>query len=148
MKIIKIILVILWMILIFIFSNQPADDSSKLSDGIILKTVRFVEKIVDKDFNDEEVLEKFVKPVRKLAHFTIYLILGLLVIWMLQDYDFNIKKQMIISVLICILYACSDEIHQLFISGRSGEIMDVFIDSLGSYIGINIFVIIKKYQKL
>lgn len=139
MKWLKLILVILWMIVIFSFSNQKADDSSKLSDGLILKTVRIIEKITNKEYSDEEILEKFVKPVRKLAHFTIYLILGVLVYLYIKE--FNISNKFIISLLICILYAVSDEIHQLFIVGRSGRILDVLIDSLGSLTGI---FIIKK----
>ena len=143
MKWLKLILVILWMIVIFSFSNQKADDSSKLSDGLILKTVRIIEKITNKEYSDEEILEKFVKPVRKLAHFTIYLILGVLVYLYIKE--FNISNKFIVSLLICILYAASDEIHQLFIVGRSGRILDVLIDSLGSLTGI---FIIKKVGRL
>ena len=143
MKWLKLILVILWMIVIFSFSNQKANDSSKLSDGLILKTVRIIEKITNKEYSDEEILEKFVRPVRKLAHFTIYLILGVLVYLYIKE--FNISNKFIISLLICILYAISDEIHQLFIVGRSGKILDVLIDSLGSLTGI---FIIKKVGRL
>lgn len=143
MKWLKLILVILWMIVIFSFSNQKAVESTKLSDGLILKTVRIIEKITNKEYSDEEILEKFVKPVRKLAHFTIYLILGVLVYLYIKE--FNISNKFIISLLICILYAISDEIHQLFIVGRSGKILDVLIDSLGSLTGI---FIIKKVGRL
>lgn len=143
MKCLKLILVILWMIVIFSFSNQKANDSSKLSDGLILRTVRIIEKITNKEYSDEEILEKFVRPVRKLAHFTIYLILGVLVYLYIKE--FNISNKFIISLLICILYAISDEIHQLFIVGRSGKILDVLIDSLGSLTGI---FIIKKVGRL
>ena len=143
MKWLKLILVILWMIVIFSFSNQKAVESTKLSDGLILKTVRIIEKITNKEYSDEEILEKFVKPVRKLAHFTIYLILGVLVYLYIKE--FNISNKFIISLLICILYALSDEIHQLFIVGRSGKIIDVFIDSFGSLTGI---FIIKKVGRL
>ena len=143
MKCLKLILVILWMIVIFSFSNQKANDSSKLSDGLILRTVRIIEKITNKEYSDEEILEKFVRPVRKLAHFTIYLILGVLVYLYIKE--FNISNKFIISLLICILYAISDEIHQLFIVGRSGKIIDVLIDSLGSLTGI---FIIKKVGRL
>ena len=143
MKWLKLILVILWMIVIFSFSNQKANDSSKLSDGLILKTVRIIEKITNKEYSDEEILEKFVRPVRKLAHFTIYLILGVLVYLYIKE--FNISNKFIVSLLICILYAISDEIHQLFIVGRSGKILDVLIDSLGSLTGI---FVIKKVGRL
>lgn len=143
MKKIKLILVILWMIIIFMFSNQKANDSSKLSNGLILKTVRIIEKINHKQYSDEEILEKFVKPVRKMAHFTIYLVLGVLVYLYIKE--LKIDNKFIVSLLICVIYALSDEIHQLFIIGRSGNIIDVLIDSLGSIIGI---FIIKKVGNL
>ena len=54
---------------------------------------------------------------------------------------------MMISLLICLIYAFSDEIHQLFVLGRSGEFRDVLIDFCGSILGyfiINRFFLIKK----
>ena len=129
--IIKILLVILWMIVIFCFSNQKATDSSKLSDGFIKNTIC---KINTSNCNTKT----YVKPVRKSAHFCVYLILGLLVM-----NCFGVNKKYILysviiclSIVICLLYSISDEIHQMFISGRSGELFDVFIDTLGSFIGI------------
>lgn len=124
--IIKITLVILWMIVIFCFSNQVSDDSTKLSNGVIRNTICKISKDCDK------TIEKTFKPVRKCAHFCVYLILGLLVM-----NCFKIKKKYIIySVFICLLYSISDEIHQIFVPGRSGELLDVFIDTFGSFIGI------------
>ena len=49
------------------------------------------------------------------------------------------------TIIIIILYSCSDEIHQLFIPGRSGEIRDVLIDTLG---GFNGSIFYKLYFKL
>ena len=140
-KIIKLILVILWMLLIFSFSNQKAEDSSKLSDGIIVKVANvFVDKALSKE-KQEEILEKYTTIVRKTAHFVIYLILGILVINLFIEYD--IKHLILISLLVCILYSVSDEFHQLFIDGRSGEIRDILIDTIGSLVGIIIYKITK-----
>ena len=140
-KIIKLTLVILWMLLIFFFSNQRAEDSSKLSDGIIVKVVNvFVDKELSKE-KQEEILEKYTTLVRKTAHFIIYLILGILVVNLLCEY--NIKQIILISLFICMLYSISDEFHQLFIDGRSGEIRDILIDTIGSLVGIMIYKITK-----
>lgn len=139
--IIKISLVIIWMITIFSFSNQKANESSKLSDGLILDTVRIIEKITHKTYNDEEILNKFVKPVRKMAHATIYFILGILVLNLLME--LKLKNIIYLSILICIIYALSDEIHQIFVPGRSGQVLDVCIDSVGSFLGI---IILKKVR--
>lgn len=123
-NIIKILLVLIWMVVIFCFSNQVSDSSTKLSDGVIRNTICKVNKDCKIDY--------YVTPVRKSAHFCVYLILGLLV----MNY-FNIKKKYIIySLIICLLYSISDEVHQMFISGRSGEVLDVLIDTFGSFMGI------------
>lgn len=126
------------------FSNQSSNESSKLSDGLILKTVKIIEKINHKQYSDEEILKKFVKPVRKMAHFTIYLILGILVFCAIDEY--NIKNILVVSILICFLYSLTDEIHQLFVVGRSGNLIDCLIDLTGSSLGI-IILSIKRRNK-
>ena len=146
MRKIKLCLIILWMIVIFMFSNQKAVESSKLSDGLILRTVRIIEKINHKQYSDEEILKRFIYPVRKLAHVTIYFILGFLVYLYIKD--LKIDNKIIISILICALYATSDEIHQLFILGRSGEVKDVLIDTLGGVLGILFLKILKSNKKI
>ena len=49
--------------------------------------------------------------------------------------EYNIKDTIIVSLLICIIYALTDEIHQLFIVNRSCELRDVLIDMIGVLIG-------------
>ena len=91
-----------------------------------------------------ELKENYSFIVRKAAHFTIYLILGLLVSIVLTQKCLNLKQIIIYTVLICMAYAVTDEIHQIFVSGRSGEIRDVILDTCGSTIGILINIIINK----
>lgn len=135
-KIIKIILVVLWMGLIFMFSNDTGVASTKKSDGVIVRTVQ---RIIRRDLTSEEkhkVLKYFVVPVRKGAHLGVYFILGLLMISLIREYlDIN-NKSLLIALFICILYACSDEVHQLFVVGRSCEVKDMIIDSMGAGLGI------------
>ena len=57
--------------------------------------------------------------------------------------DYKIKNIFIVSILLSILYSCTDEIHQLFVSGRSGSIIDVMIDSIGIILGIFIYKLFK-----
>ena len=132
-KIISILLVIIWMIVIFYFSNQVATVSSSQSG--------FITNLIIKIFSvQNESTIQFI--IRKLAHFTEYLILGILVLNMLRCY--KPKDIIILAILICILYACSDEIHQIFIQGRAGQLKDVLIDTCGSILGIFSFKKIKK----
>ena len=146
MKVVKICFLVLWMALIFSFSNQKDVDSSKVSDGFIDRTVVKIYKIFNENITKEkenEIIEKYTYPIRKLAHYTLYFILGILSFLVVKDYSIN-KKLLIYSLLICFLYACSDEFHQLFIIGRSASIKDVIIDTFGSFCSISIFYIFNK----
>lgn len=149
-KVFKLVLLILWMILIFCFSNQRADDSSKLSDGVIVKVASVLVKDDLTNNKKDELINKYTFIIRKTAHFSIYLILGILSINLLSSFD--IKRIIAFSSLICFIYACTDEFHQLFIIGRSCEVRDVLIDTLGSLTGILIYyknkIYILKRQKL
>ena len=146
MKVVKICFLVLWMALIFSFSNQKDVDSSKVSDGFIDRTVVRIYKIFNENITKEkenEIIEKYTYPIRKLAHYTLYFILGILSFLVVKDYSIN-KKLIIYSLLICFLYACSDEFHQLFIIGRSARVLDVIMDTFGSFRSISIFYIFNK----
>ena len=54
----------------------------------------------------------------------------------------NMKYAIMISISFCFLYACTDEIHQLFVVGRTGRFTDVLIDTCGSFTGIMLSYII------
>ena len=140
-KIIKFILILLCMFIIFIFSNDNGDKSTKKSDMVIVSTTRFFlgDKLSNKEY--QQYIDLFVVPVRKSAHFFIYLVLGMLVISFIKEFRTIDYLSLFMAILICFLYACSDEIHQLFIPGRSGEIGDIFIDTLGSILGIVIYFV-------
>ena len=146
MKVVKICFLVLWMALIFSFSNQKDVESSKVSDGFIDRTVVKIYKVFNENITKEkesEIIEKYTYPIRKLAHYTLYFVLGILAFLVVKDYSIN-KKLIIYSLLICFLYACSDEFHQLFVIGRSASIKDVIIDTFGSFCSISIFYIFNK----
>ena len=65
---------------------------------------------------------------------------GMLFLALFLTYEFSDKKRMLFALLIGIEYAALDEIHQLFVAGRSGQITDVMIDSLGIALGICILM--------
>ena len=121
-KIISVLLVILWMLLIFYLSNQ-----NKLETN---ETTSIIYKIFG--IKDDSLL--ILLLIRKSAHFIEYLILGLLVHNLLKQ--FNVSNINLCTILICIIYACTDEIHQLFIQGRECKIIDCIIDTLGSSLSI------------
>ncbi|MCM3610478.1 VanZ family protein [Planococcus sp. MERTA32b] len=125
--------VIGWMSIIFILSHQPASVSSGLSSGI---TEFLLGTIADLFPGSAAEAEGFHTLVRKNAHFIAYLILGVLLANALGRWG-NLSVQPLLSAFaIAVLYAASDEFHQLFIEGRSGEVRDVLIDSAGAATGI------------
>lgn len=128
-------LVIGWCAVIFSFSSQSASESSKTSGGLIEAFCNFIIP----EFGDfsglqrEEFIEHLQFAVRKCAHFTAYGILGFLSWFAL--FDIKTKLRYSIAVGFSFLYACSDEIHQYFVPGRSNEIRDILIDTAGAMLG-------------
>ena len=132
-KKLSIILVLIWMIIIFIMSSFNATDSANQSN--------FIVNIIANIFNINNIILLSL-IIRKLAHFTEYLILGILVINMFTKN--NAKKSCLLSILLCIIYATSDKIHQIFTPGRACQIKDILIDSVGSITGVYLFKLLKK----
>lgn len=143
-KILSWAAVIAWMALIFYFSHQPGSESSELSQGVTEIIVTTVEKIAP---NADYDINHFHYLVRKNAHFFVYLVLGMLVINALRRSGVKGGRSIALAFFVCVLYAISDEVHQLFIPGRSGEVTDVIIDSAGSSVGIVVYLLIGKVVK-
>ncbi|MDO4976663.1 MAG: VanZ family protein [Eubacteriales bacterium] len=154
-KYILLILLLFWMGVIFAFSAKNNEDSSRESHRISM----WIAEIINPHFEDfsmeekAEFIEKMEFPVRKGAHATEYAILGGLALFTLLAWSDGdplkkilyhknnmgqilLKRVIFISWFFTIVYACSDELHQLFVPGRAGMIRDVCIDSLGALLGI------------
>ena len=129
-KVIKLLLIILWLFVIFIFSNQDGTTSTALTNDVLEKYLFFIDSDV------------FFIIIRKIAHITEYLILGILVFGFVNE--FKIDRKIIISLLICLIFSSLDEFHQLFIPGRTGKILDAFIDMIGVLLGIGVLLLIHK----
>ena len=135
------ILLISTFVLIFIFSSQNGDNSSKTSQGFIYNILRFFTN------NNEELKDTIIilEPIiRKIAHFTIYTLVGIWSMSLLETYKLGEKQKIIISLLIGFSYACSDEFHQSFVGERSASIRDVLIDTTGVLFGILLTMLIMK----
>lgn len=138
-RIITAVMLVIWMVFISSLSAQNAEKSSKTSGNLIVSVV----KAVNPKFKEltpeeqQETVSRFQFTVRKAAHFTAYGILGALAFLTFITYRrLYYKIRLILSALICLLYAISDEIHQLFVPGRSGEVRDVLIDFSGAMLAI------------
>ncbi len=127
---IYLFITLLIMGIIFFFSSQPSGESEASSDLL----VDFLEKLFGRSFS-ADVYEIIVFLVRKGAHFSEYLLLGLFFSLMIKERRTFLGKELVLSTIVCSLYALSDEIHQQFVSGRSGELRDVCIDASGVFLG-------------
>lgn len=132
-KILPWIVVVMWMGVIFYFSHQPAVASNGLSTGITEKLLHLINNILP---NLELNTEAINHVLRKGAHFSVYLLLGIFVVLGFKSTGIKDNRVLFFSLLVCILYATSDEIHQLFVPGRSGEVRDIVIDSAGALMGV------------
>ena len=123
------------MIFIFIMSHSNGLESENQSNFI----VNFINNILK--LENTEVIGIII---RKLAHLFEYFVLGCLMINCLKNY--RIKKIILFSIFLCFIYASTDEIHQIYVPGRSGKSIDVIIDTVGSVIGIILYNFM--YKKL
>lgn len=128
-RIVLIILILLWMNLVFGFSSQ----NGEISGGLSLKIIKiFVQ--------DENLIEILHPIVRKLAHFSLYAVGGILIYTFVSTFNIRKRNAIFITIGVGLLYAISDECHQMLIPGRSGQATDVMIDTLGVIFG-NLFSI-------
>ena len=140
--------VLVWMIVIFLFSADNAVDSGKKS-GFLLGILRRI------FINEQEParLEYYAFLIRKIAHFSEYFVFGILVLnaW-IQTVVLKEKKRWKVfagSLICCVFYAMTDEFHQYFVPGRFASPKDVLIDSLGALTGIVLFsgILLHKERK-
>ena len=124
---------LLVMIIIYIFSAGTGEESGSLSLSI-------AEWVSDTFLHIEISIEPEVLhlPIRKIAHMTEYAILAITAMWAFYD----LKKRYVIAFLVSVLYAMTDEGHQLFVDGRAGSAVDVLIDSVGVFLGLVLYKVI------
>lgn len=130
---------LLWMALIFYMSSKNGDDSASMSGKLTEWITSFLEKI-RKDSIAEQLalMEQVDFFIRKLAHMAEYGILFLWICFAIKHLSGKTNKsyQYILSLVITFFYACTDEIHQLFVNGRYGTTVDVLIDMVGAVIAL------------
>lgn len=133
-RIVLFILIIFMMCIIFKFSSSNGEESTKHSMGLIGKTIGVIAEIINPDITEEEKIilyEKYHLPVRKIAHISEYFILCLFVCLFLSTYNLDYVFVIFYSFMFCFFYAFTDEIHQIYVPGRSGNMIDIFVDSVG-----------------
>lgn len=124
------------MTLIFLLSAEGADDSRARSGAVV--------GILKESLNTDFAEDFLTFLTRKAAHIIAYFILGILIYSIIKTYQLTTKRTIVLSIVLALFYAVFDEIHQLFVPGRSGEIRDVFIDTAAASIGVGAYYLRNK----
>lgn len=169
--IISILFIFIWMMIIYSFSDMPNEDSNGKSKETIREVIEKILSLSNKKVEGENdnlelnngtmgesiqynnrtdsLVEKLNKPLRKFMHSTVYFVLAILLFNCFRIFKIKPSKNASFSIIISFLYACTDEYHQTFVDGRTGQISDVIIDTLGAICGvICIFIILKIIEKI
>ncbi len=146
-KIVSLSLLVFWCILIFMFSAQNAEMSSKTSGTVVTRVVETVYpkyKTLPKE-KQQDITNVTTIIVRKTAHFLEYFVLGVFSFFTVVAYTKQkLKWRFAIAVAFCVIYSISDELHQYFVPGRACRMFDVFIDSMGSVVAVLLLAVVTK----
>ena len=144
-RVIIIALVVMWLAVIFIFSESAANISGPQSRVVLEKGIKYTFKTLHKlgltqrvytDEQCKELSHKYLLPFRKLCHMTVYFVLGVFVAAAFRNFTkLRFLWVIVLTVIGCFVYAVTDEFHQTFVTGRSGLFMDCLVDSTGSLLG-------------
>lgn len=128
---------------IFLLSNQPAPQSGHLSTSLASYTHSLYQQIT----HTEITLKAWDHKLRKLAHACIFFILSSLIMLLCYTFKFSYKKSATITLFFSIVFAMTDEFHQLFVNGRGASIVDIGIDSIGIFLAVVIMSVIFRRSK-
>ena len=136
--------IVLWCValivaaVIFFLSAQQASESKELSG----QTIRLVASVLVPDFAElspaqqAKIVASWQGTVRNTAHAFAYFVLGSICLLALLQYPLPMKKRLALAFSISVVYAFTDEIHQLFVDGRAFQWSDLGTDAAGALVGI------------
>lgn len=133
------------MYMVYWFSAQQGTESSDLSE----KVAKVIAGIIYVGFDafgaaeKLEILRGLSFSVRKVAHFTEFMVLGgcmTATLWQLVQLvskeRATVSTASLVGLVLTVAYAASDEYHQLSVAGRAGQLSDVLIDASGALLGV------------
>ena len=154
-KIICWALVVIWLVVIFKFSATDGQNSDGQSKGVLMGVLAegtlIAQKIgmIENNLTQNQVenlMEALNKPIRKVAHATIYCVLSILLLYAFFTKEKTLLRNCIIVAMLCFLYSLTDEFHQTYIDGRTGMFTDCLIDTFGAILGCLVYQFILKLK--
>ena len=155
------VLAVAWMIFIFYMSAQPGETSGEISDSVSHLFMQIWNVVFFRGWSEAEILhmaEVWDYPIRKLAHMTEFGILALLLYWAFGYYNLplsgkrgmHLNTRYLCALVVAVLYAATDEFHQLFVPDRAGLFSDVLVDASGAVLALlcvfAISCVLRKYK--
>ena len=142
-RILFLLILIVTFYIIFNFSAQDGVESGNFSRKVTEIIINLLSKFKNMDVSLRLHYIEMLHPiVRKLAHFSIYTVVGFSTMGFMCTFDIRNIFKFITSICIGVSYAITDEIHQSFTPGRGPSPVDVCIDSVGVLTGIFILIIL------
>lgn len=150
--IIVLCILLFLLIVMFLFSSQNGINTTSLSIKVTRVIARFTFVNYENMTLSQQafIVEELNYFIRKVAHFIIYMLIGMCSFYAMLILVEKIRKKATVSVFFCFIYALSDEVHQFFVPGRDFKVTDILIDMFGVIIGIlllKIILIVIEYIK-
>lgn len=118
-------------------SSKNGEESSGISQGVLYEIMQIFARIgISTDITEH--------IIRKLAHFTEFTALGILLSIDTVLFLKNMKQYVWIPLFIGLLVALIDETIQLFPIGRSSSVKDLWIDFSGVIFGTILLLVLKQ----
>lgn len=148
------IFVVIIMLVIFAFSSQPYERTMKTSNTIVEPVKNAVIDIQNKTFETEKEEKSYIrvlkakldKVVRKTAHIALFAALAVFVYIWLKSLGVGDADAIVLTLVICALYAGCDEWHQSFVKGRTPQFIDVCVDEFGSVLSVTLIRLCHKIK--
>ncbi|MBR6044585.1 MAG: VanZ family protein [Ruminococcus sp.] len=134
---------VLWCGVIFYLSSQPAEESSETSGFFVDLICDHIVPGFDErsPAQQDEIRHNITVAVRKGAHFSAYALLGALAFGACGFIERK-KLRSAAAVGSACLFSATDEFHQTFVPGRSGEVRDVIIDTCGAAFAVAVILLV------
>lgn len=127
---------------IFGFSAQDAEESGNVSQFFSAKCAEFFNSVAGGRWDRDVLAEAIESPLRKLAHFTEYACMGVLVNILVSQWMKPGRKRYLLTILWVFLSAAGDELHQYFVPGRYASFLDVLLDTCGGASGMLLCILL------
>lgn len=143
-RITGVVITLICMTVIFSFSAEDSGESTETSISVTEMSAQILIQDYDKlEKPQQQLIVENLNPfIRKLAHFSLYMLLGTSLYFTARSFAPPIKKKAVAAITVGAAYAVIDEIHQIFVPGRSAQITDVLIDTSGIITAVLIYWLI------